>query len=130
MSKNESEALSHRQLKAIRALLTNPTVAQAAVDASVSEATIYRWLGETPFRAALAQAEGEAVAAAGRRLATLAETALDELARSMTDPTTPAPVRVRACEVILNNLLKYREITAFETRLDALEREVRGENDA
>ena len=88
---------------------------------------MYRWLSEPLFRAALAQAEGEAVAAAGRRLAALAETALDELARSMVDPATPAPVRVRAAEVVLGHLLKYREIVAFENRLADLEKEMRGE---
>lgn len=127
MSKNESEELSGKQLRAVRALLTHPTVAQAAVDASVSEATIYRWLATPAFRQALAQAEGEAVAAAARRLTMLAESALDTVAAVMTDPTTPAPVRVRAAEVLLANLIKFRELTSFEQRLDALEREVRGE---
>ena len=123
----ENATLTPRQLRAVNALLTHPTVAAAAVVLGVAPSTIYRWLGENAFRAALAQAEGEAVAAAGRRLATLAETALDELARAMVDPMTPAPTRVRACEVILNNLLKYREIVGFEQRLAALEQEMRGE---
>ena len=123
----ENATLTPRQLRAVNALLTHPTVAAAAVVLGVAPSTIYRWLGENAFRAALAQAEGEVVAAAGRRLATLAETALDELARAMVDPMTPAPTRVRACEVILNNLLKYREIVGFEQRLAALEQEMRGE---
>ena len=127
MNENGSVNLSPRQHKALRALLAQPTVAKAAVASGVGESTIYKWLGEVAFRAALAQAEGEAVAAAGRRLAALAETALDELARAMVDPMTPAPTRVRAAEVVLNNLLKYREIVQFENRLDALEREMRGE---
>lgn len=123
----ENATLTPRQLRAVNALLTHPTVAAAAGVLGVAPSTIYRWLGENAFRAALAQAEGEAVAAAGRRLAALAETALDELARAMVDPMTPAPTRVRAAEVVLNNLLKYREIVQFENRLDALEREMRGE---
>jgi len=123
----ENATLTPRQLRAIHALLTHPTVAAAAVVLGVAPSTIYRWLSEPLFRAALAQAEGEAVAAAGRRLATLAENALDELARAMRDPMTPAPTRVRAAEVILNNLLRYREIVTFENRLTDLEREMRGE---
>ena len=123
----ENATLTPRQLRAINALLTHPTVAAAAGVLGVAPSTIYRWLGENAFRAALAQAEGEAVAAAGRRLAALAETALDELARAMVDPMTPAPTRVRAAEVVLNNLLRYREIVQFEIRLTDLEREMRGE---
>ena len=84
---NENATLTPRQLRAINALLTHPTVAAAAGVLGVAPSTIYRWLSETPFRAALAQAEGEAVAAAGRRLAALAENALDELARAMSDRT-------------------------------------------
>jgi len=125
MSKND--ALSPRQLRILRALLTKNTVTAAAGAAGVGESTVYRALSDPVFRAALAQAEGEAVAAAGRRLAVLAETALDELARAMRDPMTPAPTRVRAAEVILNNLLRYREIVTFENRLTDLEREMRGE---
>lgn len=126
MSKNESAALSVKQWRAVRALLTRPTVAQAAQECGLSEATLYRWLNENPFRAALAQAEGEAVATVGRRLAALAEAALDELARAMVDPMTPAPTRVRAAESILANLLKFREIVGFEQRLTDLEKELRG----
>ena len=127
MNENGSATLTPRQYKAVRALLTEKTVGDAAAVAGIGESTIYRWLSETQFRSALAQAEGEAVAAAGRRLAVLAETALDTVADVMADPTTPAPVRVRACEVILNNLLRYREVVTFETRLTDLEREMRGE---
>ena len=123
----ENATLTPRQLRAVNALLTHPTVAAAAGVLGVAPSTIYRWLGENAFRAALAQAEGEAVAAAGRRLAALAQGALDELARAMTDAQTPAPTRVRAAEVVLGHLLKYREIVQFENRLDALEREMRGE---
>ena len=128
MSKNESAALSVKQWRCVRALLTRPTVAQAAVDCALSEATIYRWLATPAFRAALAQAEGEAVAAAGRKLVALAESALDTVAAVMTDPQAPDAVRVRAAEVVLNNLMKFREVIAFETRLADLEREVRGDD--
>jgi len=127
---DENATLTPRQLRAINALLTRPTVAAAAGVLGVAPSTLYRWLNEPAFRSALAQAEGEAVAAAGRRLVALAQGALDELARAMTDAQTPAPTRVRAAEVVLGHLLKYREIVAFETRLDALEREVRGESNA
>ena len=126
MSENGIIGLSPRQHRAILALLTETTVARAAVASGVGESTLYKWLGDAVFRQALTQAEGEAVAQAGRRLAMLAETALDALAGILTDPRTPAPVRVRACETILANLIRYREITAFETRLAALEQEVRG----
>ena len=130
MNENGSVNLSPRQHRAIVALLAQSTVAAAAVSSGVGQSTIYKWLGEAAFRQALAQAEGAAVAAAGRKLVNLAESALNVLSDVLADPTTPAPVRVRAAETILSNLIRYRELVNFETRLDALEREVRGENDA
>ena len=126
MSENGSVNLSPRQHKALRALLTETTVAGAAIASGVGQSTLYKWLSDQTFRQALAQAEGEAVAAAGRKLVALAQTALDELDRAMTDPQTPAPVKVRACEVVLTNLIRYREVAQFETRLAALEQEMRG----
>lgn len=124
----ENATLTPRQLRAINALLTHPTVAAAAVVLGVAPSTIYRWLGENAFRAALAQAEGEAVAAAGRKLVNLAESALNVLSDVMTDPQAPDAVRVRAAETVLANLMKFREVIAFETRLADLEREVRGDD--
>jgi len=125
MSKND--ALTPRQLRILRALLTKNTVTAAAAVAGVGESTVYRTLSDPVFRAALAQAEGEAVAAAGRRLATLAENALDTVAAVMSNPQAPDAVRVRAAEVVLAHLLKYREIVTFENRLTDLERQMRGE---
>ena len=124
---NENATLTPRQLRAINALLTHPTVAAAAGVLGVAPSTIYRWLSETPFRAALAQAEGEAVAAAGRKLVALAEGALNVLSDVMTNPQAPDAVKVRAAETVLAHLLKYREIVTFETRLTDLEKEMRGE---
>ena len=125
MSKND--ALTPRQLRILRALLTKNTVTAAAGAAGVGESTVYRALSDPVFRAALAQAEGEAVAAAGRKLATLAENALNVLADILANPQAPDAVRLRAAETILGHLLRYREIVTFENRLTDLEREMRGE---
>lgn len=126
MSKND--ALPPRQLRILRALLTKNTVTAAAGAAGVGESTVYRALSDPVFRTALAQAEGEAVAAAGRKLTMLAETALDVVRDILTDPQAPDAVRVRAAELILSHLIRYREVIAFETRLADLEREVRGDD--
>lgn len=130
MSENGSVALSPRQHKALRALLSENTVAKAAVASGVGESTLYKWLADAPFRAALAQAEGEAVAAAARKLVSMAELALDTVATLMADPRAPAAVRLRGAEVALANLVKFRELANFETRLTELEKEIRGETHA
>lgn len=110
------------------ALLTETTVTRAAAACRVGESTLYKWLGDRSFRMALAQAEGEAVAATARKLTMLAESALNVLADVLADTQAPPAVRVRACETILGHLLRYREITVFEARLNALEQEIRGDS--
>lgn len=77
-SKNE-----RREDQAIAALLTEPTIAAAALKACVSEATLYRWLRDASFQeryraakrlvleqavAQLQQAAGDAVGALARNL--------------------------------------------------------------
>jgi len=130
MSENESENLSPRQWRAVREILVQKTVASAAAQCRVSQATIYRWLGDQAFRTALTQAETEAVNAAGRRLVALTEAALDAVVTILNDPQVPAAVRLKAAETVLSNMLRFREIVMFEARLTELEREVRGQPDA
>jgi hypothetical protein len=54
MSENESEKreLTVKQIKAIEALLSQPTTATAAKAAGVSQATLFRWLNDPTFAAA------------------------------------------------------------------------------
>jgi len=117
----ENGNLSARQQRAIAALLTSKSVAEAAASAKVGERTLYRWLAEDrAFRAALLAAEGDLLATTTRRLLGLQGQALEALEYLLTRGESEG-VRLRAAQVALELSLKLRELTCIEQRLQALE---------
>jgi len=116
--------LSTKQKRAIAALLAERNVRAAAESARVGERTLYRWLSDAEFRAALAAAEGDAIDQATRRLIAMTGKAADELQAILTDLDSTPAVRLRAIELIFANALKLRELRNVEERLAALEKAV------
>jgi gamma-glutamyl:cysteine ligase YbdK (ATP-grasp superfamily) len=116
-----ADELTPRQHKAISALLLAPTLKAAAEQAGCAERTLRGWLSEPAFAAALAAAEGQAIDAATRRLIALQDSAVDALEQVLADAKTSAAVRVRASAVVLEYLLKLRELRNMEQRLSRLE---------
>jgi phage terminase small subunit len=124
------QELTSRQRKAIAALLSCRTVAQAAQLSGVSERTLYRWLADDTFRAAVLSAEGETINQATRRLLGLQQAAIDTLGGILQDDSAPAGVRVRAAESVLDLLLRLRDLRDVEDRLARLEQQLHeNEND-
>lgn len=113
--------LTSRQRKAIAALLTSGDIKSAAVTAGIGARTLYRWMTLPEFRAALLEAEGDAIDAATRRLLTLQTPAIDVLETTMSDRESPPAVRLRAAQSVLDYLLRLRELRNVEDRLAALE---------
>jgi hypothetical protein len=113
--------LTPKQRRAIAALMTAPTIGEAAKTAKVGERSLYRWLKEPAFMAELQAATRAAIDATVRRMATISVAATGTLASVMKDTDAPAGVRVRAADVILSRLPDWRELSALEERLAALE---------
>ncbi len=121
MSENGTEKkLSSAQYRALTALLTNGNVTSAALEANVGRTTIYRWQHDPVFVAALREAEQEAVAGLARSLAGLGDSAASTL-RAALDPSEKITIRLRAAEIVIDNLLKLRELVTLEARIEALE---------
>jgi hypothetical protein len=120
----DKKELTGRQRKAIAGLLSSRNVQEAAIAAHVGERTLYRWLTFTDFRAALLDAEGQAIDAAARRLIAMQEQAIDTLARVLKDDQAGRAVQLRAAQAVLDYLLKLRELRNIEQRLIELERTV------
>lgn len=102
------------------------SVTAAAAACGVPERTLYRWLNEPAFHAELTAAEGAAIDEATRKLIGAAVTAVETLHAIVADPEASNNVRARAAGLLLDNLLKLRELRNVEQRLEALERGLHG----
>lgn len=125
-TKGNPEELTTPKRRAIAALLSTRNVLEAARAAHVGERTLHRWLCEPVFRAAVLEAEGAAIDQAARRLIGMQDGAIDTLSELLDDVGTPAAVKLRTAQAILDYLLRLRELRNVEQRLTDLEAAIYG----
>lgn len=113
--------LTPAQRKAIETLLTEGSVAAAALTAGVARSTLYRWMSDDAFLVELRAAETLAVQSLSRSLTGLGESAVTALKDALA-PGNKTSTRLRAAEIVIGNLLRLRELVDLETRITALER--------
>ena len=105
--------------RALAALLSEPTIAQAAAKADVSESTLLRWLKDPAFSAAYRAARRSAVDAAVGRLQQAATEAVDALERNLRCGN-PA-VEVGAAKAVLDQAFRGVELADLAQRVQELE---------
>ena len=118
---------STRQQKAIAALLTERNVPAAAKAARVGERTLYRWLTQDDFKAAVQQSVTDAIGAAIRRLAGLSGKAIDTIEDILDDKTIQLnhpDISLRAAISLKGDILKISELWTLEERVSQLEKAV------
>ena len=118
---SENQTLSTKQRKALEALLQTGEVSTAATVAHVHRDTIYRWLKQPAFQAAVREAEAQAIDEVSRVLIRLSKSAVGTLAAAMAERDAPIGPRIRAADITLSRLLQVRELAVLEDRLTALE---------
>lgn len=96
------EKLSRKMEPLIAALLTQPTISQAAQVAGISEATARRWLRREEFLEHYRKARLEVVSHAVARLQHASHQAVDTLIAVMADSEAPAAARVSAGKAALD----------------------------
>jgi AcrR family transcriptional regulator len=121
MSGNVAQ-LTPKQEEAILALLSNPTVEHAARAAKITPRTLYRYLKDPEFNAAYRQARWTAFGQCTARLQQASSAAVSALLKALVDPTTPAAVKVRAADSVLDHAVKALEVEDIAARLAELER--------
>ena len=111
-----------RQTKLIAALLdpANKSQELACAAAGVPVRTLQNWLADDDFVAALRAAEGQLVNHAARRLLTLTDDAIAALADNLSEYSKPMH-SLRAAELVLTHVLRWREVQDLEARIVALE---------
>lgn len=118
---DETLKLPGKQERALAALLNNPTVRDAAAEAKVSEATLYRYMREATFAERLKEARRGAVEHLSARLQAKAADAAKVLSDIAEDDSKPASVRVAAARAIIEHTLKAFELGDLAERLKVLE---------
>jgi len=112
--------------KAISALLSCRTIAEAANQAGVSERVIYNWLNEEAFQSEYRRARWQAAGQAIARLQQISTEAAEALRSVFSDTEAPASARVSAAKAVLELSLRSLELENLEQRISILEETIRG----
>ena len=99
-----SRQLTHRQERAVRALVAYPTVREASRAINVPERTLYRWINQREFRTQLEEAQDDPLGVDRARRQYLADDALGVLHQVMNDSGAPAAARIDAARIFLEHL--------------------------
>jgi len=97
----DNEKLTPKQNTLILALLSRPTIAEAAQDANVPDSTARRWLRLPHVQDAYKQAQQEVFDSAMLQLKMSTLDAVKQLQKEMLSLENDASVRVRAATVLL-----------------------------
>ena len=108
--------------QAIAALVTRPSIEDAARIAGVGEKTLRRWMQDPEFNAPYLRARREGVIQAIARMQQATGAAGTVALKLMSDPNVPAAVRLRAAEFVFDRAIKGVELEDIEVRLSQLER--------
>ena len=110
-----------KQEEAIAALLVQRNVEEAAKSIGIVPKTLLRWMQVPQFQNAYREARRAAFGQSIARLQQASTAAVSTLLKIMVDTATPASVRVRAADSVLNHSKHAIEIEDIDVRVAALE---------
>ena len=113
--------LSLDRCRAIDELLASGNQTAAAAAAGITHRTLRRWLTEPAFVAALDAAQDQLLDNVTVDLVRAASGAVALLDRVVSDPDAKTALRIRAAAILLDSVLRWRELRTVSRRLDALE---------
>jgi hypothetical protein len=113
----------------VTAMLSSPTIKDAAKAAGVSERTAWRYSQHPSVKRALAARQDTLLGHASRRLATEMGAAMDVLVTIMRDEDASDGARVSAARAVLDSGLRLAELVTLAERVAALEEKM-GESGA
>jgi len=115
---------SRKKEATILALVSNPTIREAAQVVGVSETTIYRWLQDPEFERNYRNARTQVVRHAIAALQGACSQAVEVLKEVMTNTESPATTRVTAARAVLEMSIKAVEIEDLQARVQTLEEQI------
>lgn len=116
MSENNSHyrTLSNKQISAIAIVITSSSVDEGVRNAGVPRSTFYDWLKNPAFRAEMDRQEKELSDFTFRVLKSHARRAIEVLAEIRDNKNAENKDRIRACDIIITNSIKLKEIDTVE----------------
>ena len=115
---------NHKRERAVSALITSSSIAEAAQVAGIGQRTLYSWLNEKDFQELYRAARREVVGQALAQLQRVSSLAVNTLSEIMSDTKAPATSRVSASKAVLELAVKAVELEDIMARLERLEEEV------
>ena len=123
MTKTEQE-LSRNEVKALQALLSQPTIARAAEQAGLSERSLCRYMSTDRFRGALKEQQDAMLSSITSSLLSLSTRALETLAAVLGDETATPASKTRAALGVLQHTREMAQLHELQQRLIYLEERV------
>lgn len=120
------EKKSRNKEKALAALLTYPTIGEAAKASKISESTLLRWLQDKDFHEQFMSARRQAVSHAVSRIQQATTSAVETLTEVMENTESPPASRVSASKTVLDIAFKAVELEDLAARIEALEKATEG----
>lgn len=113
----ENTGLTSKQEAAITALLSCPTIVEAAAEVGVNEKTIRRWMKEPAFLAAYREAQSILFDVSISCLQSKVGKAIETLDRNMSGEEVPAAVQVRAAQIVLEKAVELHKLSDLEEKI-------------
>ena len=113
-----------REDAAVGALLSEPTIAEAATKAGVSESTLLRWLADPAFKARYREGRHQVVEQAVSALQRAAMKAVDALERNLACGAPPS--EIAAARAVLDQAFRGLELSDLAERIEQLEQSGNG----
>ena len=113
--------MTDKKAKALAALLSEPTQAAAAKKVGISARTMRRYMADPEFYEAYQLAHAQLVEDATKRMQRGLSAAVDTLQEIATDPDAGKTARVAAARSLLEQALRYTELSDLLGRIAKLE---------
>jgi hypothetical protein len=121
------EKLSRNQEKAISALISSPSISEAAKKVGIGEKTLWRWLQLNNFKRRYQKARRVVVRQAIALVQAGMSDAVKALQEVMRNQKAPASSRVSAARAMIDMGIKASEIMDLELRIENLEGQLSGD---
>ena len=125
LSPTADGTLPAKQEQALQAVISHPTLKEAALASGVSETTLWRYMQDEAFSRRLREARREAVNHAVTRLQRASVDAVAVLHELMLKADAPASARISAARAVIDYSLRAAEIDELKARIDSLEEFIR-----